>query len=121
MTTKPVYPMIDGTDDNGKYHIAQKGETIYGIAKNNGVRYDSLLKWNNIMGTISEGVKIFYSIRPKNYMEPVKILQDNPDKSIDNQPTSDTSTQYIVKPSDTLYSISKKFNVTIQQLKTGMA
>jgi len=116
MTTEPVYPTIDGTDVNGKYHIAQKGETIYGIAKNNGLRYDSLIKWNNIMGTISEGVKI-YLVKPKNYMEPVKIYQDNSTKSIDNQSTPDTSTQYIVRTGDTLYSISKKFNVTIQQLK----
>ena len=115
MTAEPVYPTIDGTDANGKYHIAQKGETIYGIAKNNGLRYDSLIKWNNIMGTISEGVKI-YLVKPKNYMEPVQMRFDDPSKLSRSIP-DESSTQYTVKPGDTLYSISKKFNVSIQQLK----
>jgi len=118
MTTEPVYPTIDGTDDNGRYHIAQKGETIYGIAKNNGVRYDSLIKWNNIMGTISEGVKIYIS-RPVNFKE-VKYIKDyDPEGKplIGDQPDSMGTNSYIVKTGDTLYSISKKFNVTIQQLK----
>ena len=118
MHTEPTYPVIDGTDSNGRFHIAQKGETIYGIAKNNGTRYDSLIKWNQVMGHISEGQKI-YLMRPANFMKPRYILDNKSEQREIKQDigSKDSSADlYTVKPGDTLYSLSKKFNVSVQQL-----
>ncbi len=118
MHTEPTYPVIDGTDSNGRFHIAQKGETIYGIAKNNGLRYDSLIKWNQVMGHISEGQRI-YLLKPKNFMKPTYILDNKQDQPYIKQNTGSTDSSgnfYIVNKGDTLYSISKKLNVTVQQL-----
>jgi lipoprotein NlpD len=50
-------PSVPGNTAGSQFHVVQRGETLYGIARNNGVDVNSLAAWNNMTTTqpIREG------------------------------------------------------------------
>ena len=84
----------------------QKGQTLYSISKSYGVSLNDLIAINpTIENGLKEGQIIYI---------PIKKLKENP------QETVDKSTNFIshkVKRKETLYSLSKKYNVTIEEIK----
>ena len=87
-------PYDKGIDN---YYIVKKGDTLYSIAKTYNTTVDNIKKLNNLTSnTLSIGQKI--------------KLNDQ----IDNPKEDNT---YIVKSGDTLYSIAKKFNIKVDNLK----
>ena len=90
-TNTPYYKGIDN------YYVVKKGDTLYSIAKTYNTTVDNIKKLNNLTSnTLSIGQKI--------------KLNDQ----IDNPKEDNT---YIVKSGDTLYSIAKKFNIKVDNLK----
>ena len=78
-------------------YVVSKGDTLYGIAKKLDTTVDELKKLNNItnnMLSIGQVLKI-------------------PTKTVD---VGDTDI-YQVKSGDTLYSIAKKYNISVNELK----
>ena len=87
-------PYDKGIDN---YYVVKKGDTLYSIAKTYNTTVDNIKKLNNLTSnTLSIGQKI--------------RLNDQ----IDNPKEDNT---YIVKSGDTLYSIAKKFNIKVDNLK----
>jgi len=90
------------------YHIVKDNETIFEVAQLNGIRLQNLYEFNNL----TEGEKIFtgrtLKLRPGLNDQPVTI-KDNPLIS--------QVKKYEVQPKEGLYAISKKYGVTIEQLK----
>ncbi|UXX78901.1 LysM peptidoglycan-binding domain-containing protein [Reichenbachiella carrageenanivorans] len=83
-------------------HVVAKGETLYGIAKSMGVSVEDLVEWNNLYDTsLKLGQKLIVH-------GTVKENTQKPDKSEVNF--------HIVEPGETLYGISKKYGVSIQQI-----
>lgn len=79
-------------------YIVQKGDTLYGIAKRYNTSVDSIKKLNNLTNnTLSIGQKLL--INSDNEQEPLECIV------------------YTVKKGDSLYSISRKYNTTIDQIK----
>lgn len=78
-------------------YIVSKGDTLYGIAKKLDTTVDELKKLNNI----------------NNNMLSVGQVLKIPTKTVD---VGDTDI-YQVKSGDTLYSISKKYNISVNELK----
>ena len=77
------------------YYIVQSGDSLYSIARKYNTTVDVLKRLNNLTSdALSIGQKIVV-------------------KSI---PSVDTNT-YVVKNGDTLYSIARKYNVTVSELK----
>ncbi len=83
-------------------HIVQKGETLYGIAKMYDLSVMSIAEWNNL--NIQDGIKPGQVIElktpkvtPTASIEPVEIVHE-------------------VKASDTLYSVARKYGVTIKEI-----
>jgi len=84
-------------------HTVQKSETLFGIAQKYGVEVSQLKDWNNLQGnSIEVGQSLI--IKP----------QDNASNSKNN---SDAIT-HTVKSQETLFSISKQYNVRIAELKS---
>ena len=82
----------------GDYYVVQSGDTLYSIAKNNGLTIDKLKSLNNLTSnTLSVGQKL-------------KLKEVT-------EPTSTVNT-YTVISGDSLYSIAKKYNTTVSNLKT---
>lgn len=86
--------IIPGKDDSvSNEYIVKKGDTLYGIANKYGVSVDNLKDYNKLStDSLSIG-------------QIIKI----PDKGV-----SDNS--YVVKKGDTLYSIAKKYGVSVDKL-----
>ena len=90
-----------GIKFDNDYYIVKKGDTLWSVAKLNNITVDELKDINNLttnMLTIGQKLKL-------NKNE--KIIDDN-------ILVGDT---YKVLPGDTLYSISKKFNISVEKLK----
>lgn len=86
------------------YYIVKKGDTLYSIARDNNLSVSELKKLNNLTSnTLSIGQRL-------------KIKSDATISPIEPTQPSDTSNIYTVKSGDSLYSIARKYNVTVNDL-----
>ena len=83
---------------SGDYYVVQSGDTLYSIAKNNGLTVDELKTLNNLT---SNSLSIGQKLKLKEVTE-----------------STSTVNTYTVKSGDTLYSIAKNYNTTVSNLKT---
>ncbi|MEK6782520.1 MAG: LysM peptidoglycan-binding domain-containing protein [Bacteroidota bacterium] len=86
-------------------YTVKQGETLYSIAKANNVEILNLLAWNNL--TMTDGIK------------PGQILKLTPAESMGdpkNAEISPTEKIHEVLASDTLYSVARKYGITIKEL-----
>ncbi len=90
-------------------HEVKKGETIYSIARQYGLTINELMEWNRLDNTsvISIGQKLYL------------IKRDTTDATEVRNPAVNTHPSVVfhtVDPGDTMYSISRKYNVSLEQL-----
>ena len=92
-----TYIPIEGTNT----YVVQKGDTLYSIARKYNVSVNDIKTLNNLgSNDLSIGT----------------ILKIPTINSIDDNISSNNT--YIVKKGDTLYSIAKKYNLTVDKLKS---
>ena len=87
---------------NVTQHVVRKGETLYGIAKMYNVGVMEIVELNNL--NIQDGIK----------PEQVLQLRTLPDTSTVRAEPAEIIHE--VQPSDTLYSVARKYGVTIKEL-----
>ncbi|WP_243290280.1 LysM peptidoglycan-binding domain-containing protein [Bacillus sp. FJAT-47783] len=94
-------------DENGKMpyvgekniHVIQKGDTLWGLSKKYGVSMDSIQKANKLKkSTLIVGQTLII---------PKEVKTRNVELTVD----------YTVEPGDTLFSLAKRFNTTVDELK----
>jgi membrane-bound lytic murein transglycosylase D len=90
-------------------YTIKKGDSLWTIANDTGVNIGSLSRWNNL--------------HPEQKLRPgdkLKIRVNKPSGSLDEPHGKQTGREiiYIVKEGDTLWSIAKKFNLTVSEIKT---
>lgn len=89
---------FDGSLVNENYYIVKKGDSLWSIANKYGLTVDKLKDINNLSSNmLSVGQKL--------------LINDGTD--VDNV----NENYYIVKSGDTLYSIAKKYGLTVDELK----
>jgi membrane-bound lytic murein transglycosylase D len=101
IATETVIP--EATKDE---HVVQAGETLYGIAKLYNVGVMDLVNWNSL--SLQAGIKPGQVLKlsdPQVIVEPVRPLE-----------RTGELVEHEVKPTDTVYSISRKYGVTIKEL-----
>ncbi len=86
--------------DKTKIHIVGTGETLYAIAQANNISVDELKKYNNL---ISDDISVGQELKMYN----TKNEKNN---------TIKTYIIHKVKKGDTMYSIAKKYNVSVADL-----
>jgi LysM repeat protein len=103
-----------------EFHIVQPGETLYDICQSEGIRMESLLA-NNLLTEKMQpaaGEKLYLQNIAVNHPlladEKSVIMKET---VIDTAPALADSTTHIVQTKETLYSISKKYGVSLDQLK----
>ena len=79
-------------------YIVQKGDTLWNISKKLGITVDEIKRLNNLNSNL---LYIGQILKVPSFMT-----------------TEDTNIIYIVKPNDTLYSISKQYNIPINEIKS---
>ena len=90
------------------FYIVQNNESLYDVAQKNGIRLQNLYEYNNLKGdeNIFAGSKLNLKLTSKD--QPVLV------KEI---PVITPVKTYAVQPKEGLYAISKKYGVTVAQLK----
>lgn len=91
----PSSESIDEPKQDGTYTV-KLGDTLYGVARTYGVTVDELKKANNLTNNILTVGQVL---------------------NIPNQ-TGTTDNSYTVQSGDSLYSIARRFNTTVDELKT---
>lgn len=87
------------SDDIGVYYTVKSGDTLYGIAKEYGLSVDELKKINNLKNnTLSVNQKLLVS------------------GTTSNESNNEYDT-YIVKSGDSLWSIARENNISVDKLK----
>jgi len=88
--------------DGKKYyeHVVEAGNTMWGLQRLYGVTSEDLLKSN---ASLAQGLKLGQKV-----LIPVKVIEI--------QPPEIKTTDYKVRKKETLYGLSKKFNVSVDQL-----
>lgn len=89
------------SDSDSNYYIVKSGDTLYSIARNYNLTVNDLKKFNNLSSN-------FLTIGQR------LLISDGNDK------VGETNSEniYIVKNGDTLYSISRIYNVSVDDLKS---
>jgi len=97
-------------EGNIDFCFAEAGETMYDIAQRNGLMLQNLYNYNQITsdGYLPKGTKVF--LRPG-------IITDETNSVPQAQTASVKISMHEVLPKENLYSISKKYGVTVDQLK----
>ncbi len=90
---------------NKTEHVVLAGETLYGIATLHHVSVMDLVGWNNL--SLQDGIK------PG---QVIKLVDDQPVALEQRTPTRRIEIEHEVKTTDTLYSVARKYNVTIQEI-----
>lgn len=101
-TIKVIVP--DSPKLNKTEHAVQSGETLYAIAKQYGLGVMDLVNWNGL--NVREGIR------------PGQILRlTDPEVPVSEPVIAKiTEIEHVVKSTDTLYSVARKYNVTIKEL-----
>lgn len=90
-------------------YIVKKGDTLYGIAKNNNISVDTLIKDNSITNPLNIGQILKIRIPNSN-----EVIEEciGPDYIPPDTNQTPILTTYTVKSGDNLYSIAKKYNTS---------
>ena len=92
--------ICDNNTSTSVTYIVEKGDTLYSIAKEYGVSADKIKRLN---GLINNNLTIGQ----------VLVIKEG----VNNVSTNSSVDNYIVKSGDTLYSIAKRFNTTVDEIK----
>jgi membrane-bound lytic murein transglycosylase D len=87
-----------------KIHVVKPGETLYSISRNYSVKIDDLLEWNGL--SITDPISIDQKL---------KLYQS--EETVTEKKTENAEIYYTVQQGDTFYSISRRYNLTVKELK----
>lgn len=105
---------------SNEFHIVEKGETLYDISQEEGIRLESLAEYNllkpHMIPAPGEKLNLQFrsSVRPTLAEELVSVTTV-PD-AVFRKPSADVATKHVVQTKETLYSISKKYGVDVERI-----
>ncbi|MBM3437692.1 MAG: LysM peptidoglycan-binding domain-containing protein [Bacteroidetes bacterium] len=97
-----------GSSNSPRTHIVIRGETLFSIARLYRLPVDSLVAWNQLDGKP-------LMVDRKLYLQRVSAATASPSKSGANGQVFDA--YHFVQPGETLYSISRKYGVSVDEVK----
>ncbi|MDK4684581.1 LysM peptidoglycan-binding domain-containing protein [Kingella negevensis] len=101
------HPSNATVNPNAATHSVVSGDTVYNISKRYGISQDDLRAWNNLSdNNISVGQVL-----------KVKPASTSKKATTSSTQTSASGTSHVVVADDTLYNISKRYKVSVNQLR----
>lgn len=111
-----------------QYHKVRKGETLTSIARRYGISVKTLKSWNGIRGKhVARGRRLIVGMAPKTTAVTISTGTSSPNTSNElsvkskNQVKKETPdvSYHTVRKGETLWTISQKYSVTVQQIKSA--
>lgn len=110
-----------------EFHEVRPGETLYDICQSEGIRLESLINYNHLQdqGEPAVGEKLYLQSkapeRPRLARDVAMVASQPPVVTPDQITTANssavTASLHIVQEKETLFSIAKKYSITVEQLK----
>ncbi|MEQ9423429.1 MAG: LysM peptidoglycan-binding domain-containing protein [Cyclobacteriaceae bacterium] len=103
--------------DNIVEHLVLKGQTLYAISKLYDVAVKDIQEWNGLESTDLKPGQVIQVINPGQV--PEKEIQSTPESQeiIEEEPVEEAEVLFHeVAPGETLYSIARKYNLTVQDI-----
>jgi LysM repeat protein len=104
MNDQPVFLEKKAKTGEKDFHLVQKGESLYDISQKNGIQLQYLLDYNKLTN------KDYPAAGSALWLKPLAALKEIPQKI-------QKKGIHIVQEKEGLYSIAKKYNVSMKQLK----
>ncbi len=103
-----------------EFHTVQPGESLYDICQAEAIRLESLLEYNHLKeeGQPAPGEKLYLHTKAPagpRLVEEVALMQVK--TSTDVRPAFSSANMHRVQTKETLYSIAKKYGVTVEQVR----
>ena len=101
---------------NRDFYLVQQSESLYDIAQKNGIQLKYLLTYNQLTKNtvLPAGKKLYLSATAET--QQAEVIK-NEASTIKKAPVVTANKLHLVQPKEGLYSIAKKYQVTVQQLK----
>ena len=103
-----------------EFHIVKEGESIYDICQEEAIRLESLLEYNHLANGMQPAVGERLYLKTSAPARPA-LLSAKPSLAsntvVANKMVLDDYTTHVVQTKETLYAISRKYNVPIEKLK----
>ena len=101
-----------------RQHIVQKGETAYSISKLYGIPLSSLIDDNREVDPLHlpEGATLYIRKKEQGDASPMQIQQQWEEYREAINSVSDDAQYHIVRPGETLYSLSKQYNIPVDSI-----
>jgi LysM repeat protein len=104
-----------------EFHIVSEGESVYDICQAEAIRMETLLEYNHLANGMQPAVgeKLYLRTVSPERPELISALRKKPTEIIPVTPgqPDNSYTTHVVKTKETLYAISKKYNVPVEKLK----
>lgn len=96
-------------------YSVRSGDTLSGIAKKNGVSMTSVMEFNKLTSRslLRKGQQVMIPLNNRGYE--AKIVKAT--RIMPKLASNDDYQKYVVRSGDTLWNISRKFNVTVSELR----
>jgi membrane-bound lytic murein transglycosylase D len=94
-------------------HVVQPGESLYGISRKYGMSVEDLKKLNDLRGTALRTSQTLKVAKPESAATVAAPAAAAPQMSV---VVKDGRKLHVVQEGETLYSIARAFNVTVEQL-----
>jgi LysM repeat protein len=111
--SKPVTASPSAVVSGGKTHKVAPKETMYSISRMYGVSVEDIRRWNNLS---DNSISIGQELVVKKPSSPTSAAVVTPVTKT-AEPTSKAGQTHTVAPQETLYSVARQYNVSIQNLK----
>jgi LysM repeat protein len=103
-----------------QFHVVADGESLYDIAQQQGIRLDALMQLNLL--TVNQQPAVGEQLYLQAPAPAAPKLSNKKNTAATDETTTETNTVseieiHVVQPKETLYSISKKYDVTLVQLQ----
>ena len=110
-TEKTASSEETSTSGNAQMYYVHQGDTLYRIARNNGISLSTLLEWNNLSvdSPIHPGQGLIVSYGSSSSTEEAEETAAS---------SESTETTYTVQPGDGLWRIAKNHGLTLDELKS---
>lgn len=103
-----------GANEN---HTVQRNETLYDICQAEGIRFESLLEYNHLVAGDVVAAGEVLSLARKSATRPKLAGEVKPLAPAVTDLAMVSYSMHTVQTKETLYSIAKKYNITVEQLK----